>query len=151
MSTTVILTALGQTLFADTAYIQGETILSLNGIESTHKNRFSIQLDDERHLNPFPDMDVDEQISRCPWMVTNHSCNPNVKIVGRQFVAIRDIQANEPITFDYETTEWEMDEPFSCGCGAENCRGQIRGYAFLSDDEKQCLKDITAAYLLNPS
>lgn len=148
MSTTITSTALGHTLVAQTAFVQGATILSLDGIESMYKNRYSIQLDTDLHLNPYPHDDFDEQMKRCPWIVTNHSCDPNVKIVGRDFIAIRDIQENEPITFDYETTEWEMDEPFTCGCGTESCRRRIQGYKFLNDANRERLRAITSEYLL---
>ena len=149
MSTTITSTALGYTLIAETPYTIGDIIFPLDGTEFDHKNRYSIQIGNDTHMHPFQDVDFDVQMTQCPWIVTNHSCDPNVKIDNGQFVAIKEIHAGEPITFDYETTEWEMDEPFSCGCGASTCRGQIRGYRFLSDSDRQRSLALTASHLLN--
>lgn len=69
--------------------------------------------------------DVDDYI--------NHSCDPNlallIKADGVFFVALRDIKAGEEVTWDYETAEAELSNPFECHCGAEKCRGKITGYA----------------------
>ena len=43
----------------------------------------------------------------------------------REFVAIRDIDEGEEITFDYHSTEDEIAEEFDCVCGSENCRERI--------------------------
>jgi len=66
----------------------------------------------------------------------NHSCNPNLYIVDNDegafdFVALRDISAGEELSWDYETTEMQLSNPFKCLCQSENCRGWIRGFAYL--------------------
>jgi hypothetical protein len=48
-----------------------------------------------------------------------------------QLVALKEIKAEEEMTFFYPSTEWEMTQPFSCYCGSINCLRQIRGAAFL--------------------
>lgn len=63
----------------------------------------------------------------------NHSCEPNAGIKGQIFfVALRDIAANEEVTFDYAMvlhepdgykTDYEMG--FACNCGSTNCRGRV--------------------------
>lgn len=60
----------------------------------------------------------------------NHSCSPNAGIKGQiVLIARRSIAIGEEICFDYDTTEtWAV--PFSCNCGAENCRGRIDGQAW---------------------
>lgn len=58
----------------------------------------------------------------------NHSCNPNCGIRGEiTFVAIRDIEKGEEITFDYAFLDNE-DYHFKCNCGTEKCRHIITGY-----------------------
>ena len=64
----------------------------------------------------------------------NHSCSPNCEAIeedDRVFIyAIRDIQANEELLYDYRL---EIDEPiteaskkkFACLCRASNCRGTM--------------------------
>jgi len=71
----------------------------------------------------------------------NHSCSPNVGVVGQiVFVARRDIAVNEELTFDYDTTE-TSGEPFECECGADNCRKVVggeswRNQAFLDSNRE---------------
>lgn len=63
-----------------------------------------------------------------PYIKINHSCDPNTGIDGhRCFVALRDIQANEELTFDYSISDDEMDWTMTgkCECGAANCSGFI--------------------------
>lgn len=65
-----------------------------------------------------------------PAVLVNHSCDPNCILVPNQagafdFIAIRDIQQDEEITFDYESIEPEIVAFTTCLCGAYNCRGQM--------------------------
>jgi hypothetical protein len=62
-------------------------------------------------------------------------------------VALTCIEPWQQITFDYNTTEYDMAEPFDCRCGAKSCRGQIRGYRWLSPGEKDRIKPYAAAHL----
>lgn len=61
-------------------------------------------------------------------MHLNHSCEPNLGIQGQiVYVALRDIDPGEELTFDYAMTD---DEPceMKCRCGAKSCRGTITGF-----------------------
>jgi len=53
---------------------------------------------------------------------TNHSCCPNMIITkqGSDFVANQDIKEGEIITFNYNTTEFEIISPFDCLCKNNN-------------------------------
>jgi hypothetical protein len=51
------------------------------------------------------------------------------------FIAIKPISEGEHLTFDYSTSEWDMDEKFDCRCGAPNCQGHIGGAKYLPDEE----------------
>ena len=57
----------------------------------------------------------------------NHSCTPNafMQILYDHilFIALRDIEAGEEITIDYESTLHSDDK--RCICGANTCRGTI--------------------------
>jgi hypothetical protein len=54
----------------------------------------------------------------------NHSCAPTCLSPGFDFdVAVRDIRAGEELTCDYAMLN--IDEPFTCACGAPGCRGTI--------------------------
>jgi hypothetical protein len=62
----------------------------------------------------------------------NHSCAAACLSPGFDFeIAVRDIAAGEEITDDYGTLN--LEEPFSCLCGAPDCRGEIR-----PDDPVRC-------------
>lgn len=72
----------------------------------------------------------------------NHSCNPNAGMRGHIFlVAMRDIEPNEEVTFDYAmvVSEWIGMDPISCDCGSSECRKIV-----LHDDWKN--KRLQAAY-----
>jgi uncharacterized protein len=57
----------------------------------------------------------------------NHSCDPNLGILGQiVVVARRDIPKGAELTFDYDTTEI-VAEPFDCNCGSPKCRGIVNG------------------------
>ena len=61
----------------------------------------------------------------------NHSCQPNVGIRNQiTFVALRDISADEELTFDYATNV-SFPFSFSCTCGSLDCRRIITGNDWL--------------------
>ena len=86
---------------------------------------------------------------------TNHSCSPNAQfvyharndvdtkhlpdgyIVAWHLIACRDIAQGEPITYDYNTTESSMVQPFDCVCKSKECLGRIQGFKFLSLNDKK--------------
>ena len=59
----------------------------------------------------------------------NHSCDPNCvsdQIDGRIWIiALRDIAANEELTYDYCLWDAEPGEEAPCYCEAKNCRGTM--------------------------
>jgi len=81
-----------------------------------------------------------------PWCFMNHSCEPNThdrwnfsiqaKLTSADNLAIRDIAEGEELTYDYDMEHYIYRSPFECECGADSCRGFIRGFSDL-DDERQ--------------
>jgi len=59
----------------------------------------------------------------------NHCCDPNCEadeFDGRVWIiAIRDIEAGEELTYDYNLYDGEDDDPSLCLCGVKNCRGSL--------------------------
>ncbi len=59
----------------------------------------------------------------------NHSCAPNCdtdEIDGKVVIrAIRDIQAGEELSYDYNLYDGDPDDRAPCECGARNCRGSM--------------------------
>jgi uncharacterized protein len=70
---------------------------------------------------------IDFSRSADPMRYTNHSCQPNARLVIRdgrvEFYARREIPAGEEITVDYGDTHHEGRLP--CRCGAPGCRGAL--------------------------
>lgn len=59
----------------------------------------------------------------------NHACNPNCYIAIQDYsvhlIALRHINRDEEITFDYATTQIDFPFRFDCVCGDVACRGNI--------------------------
>ncbi len=126
----------------------GESICYLAGNVIDTASRFSIQLDHNTHLIPHS-IGVDANgVALTPWIYTNHSCSPNCRISGRELVATRTIHSGDEITFDYETSEWDMAEPFHCLCGSPECRKLIRGFKHLDPSVREQLRVNVSNYLL---
>ena len=66
----------------------------------------------------------------------NHSCHPNTVVDTRALTvtAARNIAAGEELTFFYPSTEWAMDRPFVCLCGAPQCIRLVAGAKYLAVD-----------------
>jgi len=89
----------------------------------------------------------------------NHSCNPNLMMrypkdkmdfKGYYFIAARDIEAGEELTYDYNTTEYDSEVwgcGFKCLCGSENCIGNFRGFKFLNGTQRNQISHLLAPYL----
>lgn len=74
------------------------------------------------------------------FVYMNHSCDPSAALDVNErddihVRALREIKAGEAVTFFYPSTEWDMDQPFDCTCGASNCLGRISGAKQLSVDQ----------------
>ncbi len=113
----------GRGLYAKRNFSAGSIVLILKGNYFPHPTKTSIQIGD-KHLESWEGGHV------------NHACDPNTIVVTKRkniqlqpvethcLEALTDIKIGEEITFDYETTERRMAEPFMC-----NCHGRlIDGY-----------------------
>ena len=65
----------------------------------------------------------------------NHACSPTAffDTTFMQFVALKDVDEGEELTFFYPSTEWQMAQAFTCHCGNIDCLGTIQGAAFLPE------------------
>lgn len=59
----------------------------------------------------------------------NHSCDPNCEtdeIKGRVIIrAIRGIEPDEELAYDYCLYDGDLDDPARCRCGSKKCRGSM--------------------------
>lgn len=131
--------------------IEAERLLfRIEGKVTDRPSRYSVQIGRDLHIElPSPQSahELELLCERHPWRFLNHGCEPSARIAGLEVFARRDIAAGEQVTFDYDTTEWEMAEAFRCHCGAASCRGEIRGYKFLSPEARAHLGEAAAKYL----
>lgn len=95
-----------------------------------------------RILRIFTDVMTGRFINKLIWG------DPRAEI---RFVATRDIEPGEEVTFDYATNEYDTAAQDPCRCGAPDCRGRIHGYRDLSDEwrERYVLQGIIPSYLLD--
>lgn len=77
----------------------------------------------------------------------NHSCTPNCGLRGEiTFVAIRDIEKDEELTFDYAFLDNE-DYKFKCTCGSAKCRGIVTGRDWMIKSIQNEYGEYFAQYL----
>lgn len=124
----------------------GQAIFAIRGKLTDTPTKYSVQVGLDTHIE-LNDMDFEDMIDTCPWRFTNHSCDPNATIVDRRMVAIRDIAEWEQVTFNYNTTELSMAEPFQCHCGSVHCLRTIAGFRHLDAAERERLRPWLAPYL----
>lgn len=111
-----------KTLVTKQAYKRGDVICPMPSENIMDKpNRFTVQIARDRHTH----------VGKLAAL--NHSCDPNVILDTERMLMIarRDIEKGEELYFFYPSTEWEMQAPFICLCGASNCIHVVAGARFL--------------------
>jgi hypothetical protein len=135
-------------LVATEAIQVGERILRIEGEFSAVPSRYSVQVDTDLHVEVPAEASLELVLDRYFWRFLNHSCSPTAILRGRDVIARRRIKPWDEVTFDYDSTEYDMAEPFQCRCGSPQCRGTIRGYRHLSAAQRRRLRPRVAAFLL---
>ena len=125
----------------------GELIFRIEGERTNAATRYSVQIDEKIHID-LGHQPLELILDRYYWRFMNHHCEPSAILRGREVYAARAIAAWEEITFNYNTTEYEMAEAFACQCGSARCLGIVQGFKSLSSDERQALQPWLAPYLL---
>lgn len=111
-----------RSLITKQAYTKGEVICEIPTEKLFNKaNRYTVQISQDKHT----------EVGKLSAL--NHSCDPNVILDTENLLMIarRDIEKGEELSFFYPSTEWEMDAPFICLCGASNCIHVVAGARFL--------------------
>lgn len=109
-------------LVATRPFNPGEVITPFSAASRhTEPTVWTVQIDESEHVELAP-----TQLRYC-----NHSCDPNCffDVDAYEFVALRDINAGDELTFFYPSTEWDMHQPFDCHCGSTVCLGEVTGAA----------------------
>lgn len=98
--------------------------LSRQGLLPAGLERFYFQVSDDLILTHISL----EQVRQSKIEFINHSCEPNVGFSGQiELVAMRDIQSEEIISFDYAVCTSEPEFRMECFCEADSCRKFITG------------------------
>jgi hypothetical protein len=104
-------TEFGEALFTVDAVLAGTLVLSFD-LDPLHVHpaptRFSVQVGKDLHL--------DTPGTLFQWL--QHEEEPSMRAdTGEKlnFFALRDMEAGALLSFNYNTTEWKMATPFTCG------------------------------------
>lgn len=139
----------GKGLFATCKIKKGERICFMEGdFMDIDEMIARVDYNIERGSDP---LGVDDEVYIDlyePFRSCNHSCEPNSYIKGKnELIALKDINKDEEITFDYSTTMndnkkkieqsggilWTM----KCKCGNKNCRKTIEQFHNLPTKVKK--------------
>ncbi|MHB1310989.1 MAG: SET domain-containing protein-lysine N-methyltransferase [Gemmatimonadaceae bacterium] len=125
----------------------GDRLFFIEGRETPTPTRFSVQIGRGLHLDQEEARNADERVARYFWRYMNHHCEPSTEIRDRYVIARRDLAAGEDVTFDYNTTEYDLAEPFTCHCGSARCVGVVRGARHLTAEQRALVERILPDYL----
>ncbi len=88
--------------FSNFAFEPGEIVYIVQGGAGTRRTRESIEVGPDQHVeDPYA-------------LFINHSFSPNLKVRGRELVAIASISPGDELTFNYLASESAIAAPFVC-------------------------------------
>ena len=125
----------------------GTRLFALTGRETPVPTRYSVQVGPALHLDPDCVPDELELVRRYFWRYLDHHCEPTTVIRDREVLAVRDIAEGDGVTFNYNTTEYDMAAPFQCHCGSARCVGMVRGARHLTPAQRRQLAGWLPDYL----
>ena len=104
------------------------------------RQQHSLQIGDDLFLA------CDEQLS--DGDLVNHSCEPTLGFAGEiTLIAMRDIAADEQLTFDYATCDSQPYDEFECECGSLACRVKVTGEDWMHRDLQDRYRGRFSPYL----
>jgi SET domain-containing protein len=78
----------------------------------------------------------------------NHSCEPNCGMAGTSSVqALRDIEIDEELTFDYVMSDSSQYDEFNCVCEKQGCRQKVTGMDWQKKDLQTSYKNYFSSYI----
>ncbi|MCP6719677.1 MAG: SET domain-containing protein-lysine N-methyltransferase [Patescibacteria group bacterium] len=129
-----------RSLFAKKEINKGETILEFEKNFLKSPTKTSMQIGKRLHQESPDHKSVENFI--------NHSCESNcyINFDGLVLKTSRKILRGEELTFNYNTTEFELKSPFKCECGSKKCANKIRGFNFLNLKQKKEIKEFISPF-----
>jgi hypothetical protein len=125
----------------------GARLFRIEGEKTHGPTRYSVQIDETLHIDLRREHDSEEILDRYFWRFMNHSCDPSARVRDQEVIALRDIEPWAEVTFNYNTTEYDMAEPFPCDCGTPVCLGTVKGFRHLTPAERERLRPWLAPHL----
>ncbi len=121
---------------------KGERIIQLTGEIVQENNEHALQIDEKKFIGTSENIDD----------FINHCCKPNcfIKFDNDEIflVALRDIAIGEELSFDYHTTEFDLGkDSFVCNCSSKNCIGVVKGFKYLTANQRIQLKPFLSPFL----
>ncbi|NOT36327.1 MAG: SET domain-containing protein [Saprospiraceae bacterium] len=107
-------------LFANKNFKKGDKMFQFKAKNIVSKPTYlTVQIDDNKHFSLDPDF----------LQYMNHSCDPNVFLNSKDLTltALKSINKGDELSFFYPSSEWDMEQPFICNCGALQCHRYIAG------------------------
>jgi hypothetical protein len=113
--------AFGSSAISEVSLPAGALFAKITTATPATKAYTSVQVSRDAHI------ELNSDLVYC-----NHSCDPTLNFdMGKMEVRVvddRPLKKGDPLTFFYPSSEWEMDQPFQCTCGAgEKCKRFIKG------------------------
>lgn len=139
-------------VIATRRFSKGEKVCDFSGYMTELKdaNPYCLQITDKLFLQGTGAIDD----------FINHSCQPNCYADFRgnfvSLLALKNIEIGEQLFFDYNTTELDMQEQervlkarcvFDCLCNSKNCVDKIKGFNWLTLEQKLARQEILSPLL----
>ena len=132
----------GRGLFTDRKYLAGDVVMPLKGIRITREEIEKLDKVEQGNMlqigrDLFLNMEGHSEI------FINHSCNPNcyVKAVVNSgfLIALRPIDKDEELSYDYSLTSTDTPEEWhlNCQCHKFYCRREISGFDTMPEEAKK--------------
>lgn len=137
----------GNGLFAKDDIRKGSILFHFDGRvgDDAHTNSESLQIGEDVFLESTIGFDD----------FLNHSCYPNCFIdwLTLNLVSLRRIRKGEELTYHYCTSDWNdvhllQDHSFTCKCSARNCIGKVKGFRYLTPEQKRKLRPLLSPFLM---
>lgn len=123
-------------LYTDKQYRKGDVIMRLGNTPCPSTDSSRIQIDENTFILP-------------PKLFA-HSCEPNAYIDWDTLTlkALQQTSEGTLVTYHYGTSEDDYRiGKFQCKCGSPLCVGVFQGFTYLSDKEKERIREFVSPYI----
>ena len=141
--------AKGLGLFAAAPIATGEIVAAFGGYAMSGRELGRLPTERQVHsIQIADDLFLVGPESCEPADYFNHSCEPNLGIVGSvMLTAIRAIEIGEELTFDYAMSDADDYDEFACLCRTPACRGRVTGRDWMLPELQRRYAGYFSAYL----